>query len=266
MSQQRREKQAERLAIPFRRRIILTAHKRWKQVAAFLTLSEILKLLQEHVRIRFVDWALGQLGSFGAWIAGFHFAFLVVAVIIAIFVLVATAVRESYTSEDSLIVDSKGTPYKIQVVPTRWGWWFSVASVICGLFIAYGAYDYYRTIPLLDKYPLGYVIFDTDYVTNAVTPFETRRGLEAYQFDFRPVRITQDTKDRIAIRLPDLIKDKKLMATGIETGGWKRVGNLGGAYIGDDKGAVFEWAEILAIKDSEITFVVGFQRGAPLPH
>jgi len=40
MSQQRREKQAERLAIPFRRRIILTAHKRWKQVAAFLTLSE----------------------------------------------------------------------------------------------------------------------------------------------------------------------------------------------------------------------------------
>jgi hypothetical protein len=118
---------------------------------------------------------------------------------------------------------------------------------------------------LLTKYPLGYVVFDVDYVTNAVTPYETRKGLEAYQFDFRPVRITQNTADRIAIRLPDLIKDKKLMITGAETGGWKRVGNLGGFMGGDEKGGIMAWAEILAIKGSEITFLVGFERAPKLP-
>jgi len=119
---------------------------------------------------------------------------------------------------------------------------------------------------LLKKYPLGYVVFDVDFVTNAVTPLEARKGLEAYQYDFRPVRITQNTADRIAIRLPDLIKDKKLVLTGGETGGWKRVGNLGG-YLAEDKNGVGVqvWGEILTIKGSEVTFLVGFDKAPKLP-
>jgi hypothetical protein len=58
-----------------------------------------------------------------------------------------------------------------------------------------------------------------DYVSSFMTPYETREGLERFQFDFRPVRITKNTSDRIQIQLPDLIKDKKLMATGVKTGG-----------------------------------------------
>ena len=272
MSQLRREKQATRLAsqkLGLGSRVILIAYKKWKQILVFLGFSEGLKLiqlLQEHTRIKFVDWALGRLGSFGAWLAGFHFAFLVLAVIVVILLLVVAAMRESLEPKESMILDSQEKPYQVQRIPSWWSATFSVIGTILALVFLYGAYDYYRTLPLLDKYPLGYVIFDADYVTSAVTPLETRRGLEAYQFDFRPVRIAQNTKDRITIRLPDLIKDKKLVATGVETGGWKRVGNLGGAAIGDDKGTVFELAEILAIKDSEITFVVGFQRGAPLRH
>ena len=118
---------------------------------------------------------------------------------------------------------------------------------------------------LLTKYPLGYIIFEVDSVTKAVTPLEARQGLENYQFDFRPVGIVENTADRIAVRMPDLIKDKKVMATGAVTGGWKRVGNLGGASVGDAQGGVIEWAEILAIKGSEVTFLIGFDHAPKLP-
>jgi hypothetical protein len=114
---------------------------------------------------------------------------------------------------------------------------------------------------LLQKYPLGYVIFEVDYVTNAVTPLETRKGVEEYQYDFRPVRVTRNTADRIVIRLPDLIKNKKVVVSGAETGGVKRVGNLGG-YVSQDNNGVgmMVLGEILTINGSEITFLVGFDR------
>ncbi len=201
MSQLRRENQAARLSFDkprFARRLILIAYKRWKQILVFLGFSEGLKLiqlLQEDARIKFVDWALIRLGSFGAWVAGFHFAFLVLAVIVIILLLIVAAIRESLAPKESIILDSQEKPYKVQRIPPWWSTGFSVIGTLLALVLIYGAYDYYRTLPLLDKYPLGYVIFDTDYVTSAATPLETRRGLEAYQFDFRPVRITQNTKD-----------------------------------------------------------------------
>jgi hypothetical protein len=117
---------------------------------------------------------------------------------------------------------------------------------------------------LLEKYPLGYVIFDLDYVTSAVTPLETRKGLEAYQYDFRPVKVLENTNDRISIQLPDLIKDKKVILQG-RTGGIKRVGNLGGYMAEADGVGVMVWGEILAIKESEITFLVGFERAPKMP-
>jgi hypothetical protein len=119
---------------------------------------------------------------------------------------------------------------------------------------------------LLKKYPLGYVVFNLDYVTNAVTPFQTRQGLERFQYDFRPVRVLRNTDDQIAIQLPDLIENKKVILTGNQTGGTKKVGNLGGYMAQNSTGVgVMVWGEILAIRGSEITFLVGFDRAPTLP-
>lgn len=119
---------------------------------------------------------------------------------------------------------------------------------------------------LLKRYPLGYVVFNLDYVTNAVTPFEARAGLGNFQYDFRPVRVLQNTDQRIAIQLPDLLKDGKLMLSGCNTGGIKRVGNLGGYGARSSDGfGVMVLGEILGINGSEITFLVGFQRPPVLP-
>lgn len=113
---------------------------------------------------------------------------------------------------------------------------------------------------LLEKYPLGYVIYDVDYVTDAVTPLDVRKGLEAYQFDFRTVHVTA-VGNQIAVQLPDLIKDKQLVLKGNRTGGPKRVGDLGGYFMADKDGVgVQVWGEILAINGSDITFLVGLEK------
>jgi hypothetical protein len=266
MSQLRRENQAKRLAAAkptFATRIAFNLSRQWKTLLALFGVSSGLEILREYLRSKAMDWVLekiGGVGSIGLWVATYPFALLTIAVVGAIFWLIWITLRDPDERKDAVILDSSGNAYQPQRLSRTWRRWFAVAAVICILFVGYGGYVYLTKIPLLEKYPLGYVIFDADYVTDAVTPLETRRGLEAYQFDFRPVRITQNTNDRIAIRLPDLIKNKQVVATGVETGGWKRVGNLGGAAIADDKGGVMELAEILAIKDSTVTFLVGFDR------
>jgi hypothetical protein len=107
---------------------------------------------------------------------------------------------------------------------------------------------------LLAKYPLGYVIFDVAY-TNTVFPYQSG-GLQEYKLDWSVVRITENTPTRISLQLPNLsTKDGKPLINDASTGGIKRVGNLGG-YIAND---ISVWGEILAIRDSGIVFLVGFQ-------
>ena len=119
---------------------------------------------------------------------------------------------------------------------------------------------------MLNKYPLGYVIFEITY-TNQVFPRESAKALENYRFDWTVAGITQNTSDRIEIRLPDIYSQKtgQLLLSKVLTGGGKKVGPLGGAGWGNASGMVTELAEILSINDAGIVFVIGFQQQQALP-
>jgi hypothetical protein len=51
-------------------------------------------------------------------------------------------------------------------------------------------------------------------VTGAVTPYETRGGLEAYAFDFRPVHVIENTATNVSMQLPGVFKDGKVLLSG----------------------------------------------------
>src|SRR3977135_3462998 len=73
----------------------------------------------------------------------------------------------------------------------------------------------------LAQYPLGYTIFDVDYISGAYTPYQVRQGLEEYEFNFRPVQIIENTPTRISIRLPEVVKNGKPLFTNATIGGDK---------------------------------------------
>ena len=58
------------------------------------------------------------------------------------------------------------------------------------------------------------MVLDTDMVTGAVTPYETRGGLEAYAFDFRPVHVIENTATNVSMQLPGVFKDGKVLLSG----------------------------------------------------
>jgi len=109
---------------------------------------------------------------------------------------------------------------------------------------------------LLAIYPLGYVIFELDY-ENRVFPYQSQSILDKYEINWSAVKFTVNTPTRVEIRLPDLkLKDGGGGVTDVRTGGTKKVGNLGGASVGE----LTVWGEILAISDKGIVFLVGFER------
>ncbi len=83
-------------------------------------------------------------------------------------------------------------------------------------------------------------------VTGAVTPYEMRRGLEAYQFDFRPVHVIENTTTHVSMQLPDVFKDGKLL--------------LSGAMFSDGDGQVFILGRALEYRGNRMVWVIGFQR------
>ena len=98
-------------------------------------------------------------------------------------------------------------------------------------------------------------IFELD--ENVVIPYETLSVLGEYQFDWTVVKVIQNTKDRIAIRLPDARrKDGSLAISEAMTGGKKQVGELGGVSLDD----LIVWGEILAIRENGVVFLVGFEK------
>jgi hypothetical protein len=111
---------------------------------------------------------------------------------------------------------------------------------------------------LLKKYLLGYVIFELDY-KNEVLPYQSHSILEKYELDWSMVRFTKITADQIEIRLPDFkLKDGTAGLTNVITGGRKKVGNLGGATINE----LMIWAEILAIRENGVVFLIGFEKNS----
>lgn len=99
-------------------------------------------------------------------------------------------------------------------------------------------------------------------VTGAVTPYEMRRGLEAYQFDFRPVHVIENTTTHVSMQLPDVFKDGKLLLSGAVIGGDKHSMNAwsSGAMFSDGDGQVFILGRALEYRGNRMVWVIGFQR------
>jgi hypothetical protein len=114
---------------------------------------------------------------------------------------------------------------------------------------------------LLARYPLGYTIFDVDY-TNSVYPYQSR-ALDRWDFDWSVVTLRRDIQsgkaaDTLRIRIPDIQgkngRGPKIMNVNI--GGTKKVGSFDGIIFSD--GIIDMKAEILAIRDDGIVFLIGF--------
>lgn len=109
---------------------------------------------------------------------------------------------------------------------------------------------------LLQKYPLGYVIFEIDYKSEVI-PYKSLSLLKQYDIAWNTAAIIQNTKDQITLRLPDIKRtDGTLGFTNAVTGGWKKVGPLGCVGMGTDTEDLTVCGEILAIRNNGIVFLV----------
>jgi hypothetical protein len=109
---------------------------------------------------------------------------------------------------------------------------------------------------LLEKYPLGYVLFDIDK-SNRVFPYTTEPTLRRWSFDWSNVHITKANENEISLNLPDMRSPNGSSFSGTQITGPAKVGPFGGF------GAVrtpdfIEVAEILTISDKGTVFVLGF--------
>ena len=118
---------------------------------------------------------------------------------------------------------------------------------------------------LFQKYPLGYAIFELTYMSQ-FTPYEGLSVLKNYEkVDWSEAKVIQNTKDRVALRLPDLKrKDGTGGITGVTTGGPKKVGLLAcGTYRTQTEG-IGVCGEILGIREDGIVFLVNLMQLPPL--
>lgn len=117
---------------------------------------------------------------------------------------------------------------------------------------------------MLEKYPLGYAIYELTY-TGYFAPLETRAVLNKYEkIDWSRAKVIQNTKDRVALRLPDLIlKDGTVAITDVKVGGWKKIGPLGCGLIEDETETLAACGEIIAIREEGIVFLVSLRQLPP---
>ena len=115
----------------------------------------------------------------------------------------------------------------------------------------------------LKLYPLGYTVFDVDFVTGSVTPEQAKQGLEAYEFDYRSVRIIENTPSQIRIQLPDVLKSHKLLLSKAVIGGDKKTMQTYGAGYGfyDSSTSILGIGRVLTYSGSTVVWIFGLQYG-----
>jgi hypothetical protein len=116
---------------------------------------------------------------------------------------------------------------------------------------------------LLQKYPLGYVIFDIDQ-KSSVFPYAAD-SLQ-WEFDWSTVKLTEDKQRKIFwLTLPN-IRPKGVsrpMFIDAKVGGEKKLGQLDGTLFEDRTVRIL--AEILAIRPNGIVFLIGFDTSDHAP-
>jgi hypothetical protein len=120
----------------------------------------------------------------------------------------------------------------------------------------------------LSQYPLGYTIFQLDSVTGAMTPYQARQGLEAYEFNFKTAGIVENTATRISIQLPEVLKDGKPLFKNATIGGDKKsMEEYGAGYIfSDGPIGVLGSGRVLQYDGNRVIWIFGLRRiSPPLP-
>lgn len=108
---------------------------------------------------------------------------------------------------------------------------------------------------LLERYPLGYVIFEVDY-SNRVFPYKNQL-LDKYELNWDVVGFTKKTPETFELRLPDIkLKDGSASLTNLVFSGPKRVGEMEGGGLID---SLAIWGRIIDIRKDGIVFLIGFE-------
>jgi hypothetical protein len=235
--------------------------KNWRRIFGFIGVQGLFDLVREFVRGKAMEWIYQNLGSVGIWMASYKLAGLTIGIIIVILWLIASVIKATRERE-SIILDPTGKPYQIRTAPKAWARSAVVVSCALVIFLVYGTYRFYRVTPqiLLEKYPLGYVVFDVDQ-ENAIFPYGTKYLLDRWDFDWSTVKMAtgkMDNQDVVWLTLPNIRykNGRGLIMTDSHVGWPKRVGPIGNSVLRTPN---FDMrAEILAIGPKGIVFLIGF--------
>jgi hypothetical protein len=261
----RQSKQLSELQPNFSSRLIFWVRKQFKKLFAIIGVGGFLDLVREQIRGKILDRLLDKLGAIGAFVHGYPIAFFSIGLTVALLWLLVAAIRESLIKVDSNIVGQDGKPFQIPRLSRAWTIGFTLFVLGCLGIIGYGGYEYSRTEPLLSEFPLGYVIFETDSVTQAVMPLEVRDGLENFKVNFSTVRVLENTPTQITLQLPSILSKNSEPAFGMREGtvsgdkiSMQRVGTGYGFF--DGKEHVFAMVRVQKYEGNKITWVVGLVR------
>jgi hypothetical protein len=117
--------------------------------------------------------------------------------------------------------------------------------------------DKFRPERILERYPLGYVIYELNY-SNQVFPY-AKRLLEGYNIDWKSAQILDVSEKDVTIQLPHISnpeKDISFHANTITLG--KQIG--AGAAAGVLRiQEVDQFVELVAIRETGYVFLIGFK-------
>ncbi len=107
---------------------------------------------------------------------------------------------------------------------------------------------------LLQKYPLGYVVFDVNY-QNSVIPYASQRILDKWKIDWNAVKIIKNTRDEITIQMPAMHNTADQIEVRDNTVSMQK--KVGGIYRWLAIGPIEIQTEILAVGKDGIVFLIG---------
>jgi len=259
MSEIRRLNQVKRTIPTLSARVASIMQAHWRKLFSFIGVPGLFDLTREFARGKTMEWIYQNSGTLGVWLASYKLAGFTVGMIIVILWVVVSVDREARQRE-SIILDHTGNPYQVRTVSKVWAKGTIAASCALVVFLIYGAYRLYVVTPqsLVEKYPLGYVVFDVDH-TSTVFPYESK-GLDNWEFDWSTVRIVQDDK-HIGFTLPNIRSrgSANWQIVNNQIGGVdKKVGPIfRGQRIWGDRVVALR-GEILAIRQNGIVLLLGF--------
>lgn len=149
-----------------------------------------------------MEWLYQNLGTVGAWLASYKLVGTTIGLVTIILWLAVSVFKETREKE-SVILDHEGNPYQIRTVSKAQAAGIIGATITCIGLVIYGAYSFYRVTPtnLLEKYPLGYIIFDVDR-QSGVFPYETKYLMKDWSVDWNGVHLTDTGNGNITLIVP----------------------------------------------------------------